>query len=77
MHLLQTSSTTLDDIVEPVNLGQTPGDIARKRGYATIAKIIDDAIPGQAPGSGGAGFRTLYDDEKPSPPVAPTNPKNR
>ncbi len=57
--------------------GQTPGDIARKRGYATIAKIIDDAIPGQAPGSGGAGFRTLYDDEKPSPPVAPTNPKNR
>jgi len=27
MHLLQTSSTTLDDIVEPVDLGQTPGDI--------------------------------------------------
>src|SRR5918994_2674600 len=27
MHLLQTSSTTLDDIVEPVDLGQPPGDI--------------------------------------------------
>ncbi|MGI8725616.1 MAG: cobaltochelatase subunit CobN [Methyloceanibacter sp.] len=28
MHLLQTSSTTLDDLVEPIDLGQTPGDIA-------------------------------------------------
>ena len=28
MHLLQTSSATLDDIVEPHDLGQTPGDIA-------------------------------------------------
>ena len=28
MHLLSTSSTSLDDIVEPVDLGQTPGDIA-------------------------------------------------
>lgn len=28
MHLLATSSTSLDDIVEPVDLGQTPGDIA-------------------------------------------------
>jgi cobaltochelatase CobN len=27
MHLLQTSAMTLDDIVEPVDLGQTPGDI--------------------------------------------------
>ncbi|MGV1015499.1 MAG: cobaltochelatase subunit CobN, partial [Methyloceanibacter sp.] len=27
MHLLQTSSTGLDDLVEPVDLGQTPGDI--------------------------------------------------
>jgi cobaltochelatase CobN len=27
MHLLQTSSTTFDDIVEPADLGQTPGDI--------------------------------------------------
>jgi cobaltochelatase CobN len=27
MHLLQTSAATLDDIVEPVDLGQTPGDI--------------------------------------------------
>jgi cobaltochelatase CobN len=28
MHLLTTSSTSLDDIVEPVDLGQIPGDIA-------------------------------------------------
>src|SRR5258705_11492638 len=28
MHLLTTSSRSLDDIVEPVDLGQTPGDIA-------------------------------------------------
>src|SRR5262245_34458251 len=28
MHLLATSSTTLDEIVEPVDLGQTPGDLA-------------------------------------------------
>jgi cobaltochelatase CobN len=27
MHLLQTSSATLDDIVEPLDLGQPPGDI--------------------------------------------------
>jgi cobaltochelatase CobN len=27
MHLLATSSTSLDEIVEPVDLGQTPGDI--------------------------------------------------
>ena len=27
MHLLQTSPATFDDIVEPVDLGQTPGDI--------------------------------------------------
>src|SRR3984957_20812933 len=28
MHLLTTSSTGLDEIVEAVDLGQTPGDIA-------------------------------------------------
>src|SRR4029079_19396256 len=28
MHLLATTSTSLDDIVEPVDLGQPPGDIA-------------------------------------------------
>jgi cobaltochelatase CobN len=27
MHLLQTTSASLDDIVEPLDLGQTPGDI--------------------------------------------------
>ena len=27
MHLLQTTSASLDDIVEPVDLGQAPGDI--------------------------------------------------
>src|SRR3970040_1731906 len=28
MHLLTTSSATLDDIVEPVDLAQPPGDVA-------------------------------------------------
>jgi cobaltochelatase CobN len=28
MHLLATSSTTLDELVEPIDLGQTPGDLA-------------------------------------------------
>src|SRR5215468_4434703 len=28
MHLLATSSASLDDIVEPIDLGQPPGDIA-------------------------------------------------
>lgn len=27
MHLLQTGSVGLDDMVEPVDLGQTPGDM--------------------------------------------------
>src|SRR6202047_3103112 len=27
MHLLATTSTTLDEIVEPVDLGQPPGDV--------------------------------------------------
>src|SRR5467141_457625 len=27
MHLLATTSATLDEIVEPVDLGQTPGDV--------------------------------------------------
>src|SRR5208282_2797825 len=27
MHLLTTTSTSFDDIVEPVDLGQTPGDV--------------------------------------------------
>ena len=27
MHLLQTSALSLDDIAEPIDLGQTPGDI--------------------------------------------------
>ena len=27
MHLLQTTASSLDDLVEPVDLGQTPGDI--------------------------------------------------
>lgn len=52
--------------------GQTPGDLARARGYRTIAGIVDDAVPGKLPGST-PGFRTLYDDEKPaaSPPRRP------
>ena len=27
MHILQTTSASLDDIVEPLDLGQPPGDI--------------------------------------------------
>ncbi len=27
MHLLTTTSTSFDDIVEPVDLGQSPGDV--------------------------------------------------
>ena len=39
MHLLQTSSTTLDDIVEPVDLGQTPGDIV-------VVSFVDSDLAG-------------------------------
>jgi len=52
--------------------GQTPGDLARARGYKTIAQIVDDAVPGEPPGSS-QGFRTLYDDDKP----APVSPRRR
>ncbi|MEJ2174316.1 MAG: ankyrin repeat domain-containing protein [bacterium] len=52
--------------------GQTPGDLARARGYKTIAQIVDDAVPGEPPGSS-PGFRTLYDDDKP----APVSPRRR
>jgi len=47
--------------------GQTPGDIARARGYKKIAEVVDNAVPGTPPGAGGPGFRTLYDDDKPKP----------
>jgi cobaltochelatase CobN len=39
MHLLQTSSTSLDDIVEPVDLGQTPGDIV-------VVSFVDSDLAG-------------------------------
>ena len=41
MHLLQTSSTTFDDIVEPVDLGQTPGDIV-------VLSFVDSDLAGLA-----------------------------
>src|SRR6185312_1253378 len=41
MHLLTTSSSSLDDIVEPVDLGQTPGDI-------TILSFADSDLIGLA-----------------------------
>jgi cobaltochelatase CobN len=41
MHLLQTSSTTLDDIAEPVDLGQTPGDIV-------VLSFVDSDLAGLA-----------------------------
>ena len=52
MHLLQTSSATLDDIVEPVDLGQTPGDIvvlsfadSDLAGLAAAYAAESDALP--------------------------------
>ena len=41
MHLLQTSSTTLDDIAEPIDLGQTPGDIV-------VLSFVDSDLAGLA-----------------------------
>jgi cobaltochelatase CobN len=41
MHLLQTSSATLDDIVEPVDLGQAPGDIV-------VLSFVDSDLAGLA-----------------------------
>ena len=52
MHLLSTSSTSLDDIVEPVDLGQPPGDIAilsfadsDLAGLAAAWAVEGDALP--------------------------------
>ena len=52
MHLLQTSSATLDDTVEPRDLGQSPGDIA-------ILSFADSDL---------AGLATAYAAEKGSLP---------
>src|ERR1700746_848923 len=41
MHLLATSAASLDDIVEPVDLGQPPGDIA-------LLSFADSDLPGLA-----------------------------
>jgi cobaltochelatase CobN len=41
MHLLSTSGTSLDDIVEPVDLGQSPGDV-------TILSFADSDLVGLA-----------------------------
>ena len=52
MHLLATTSTMLDDIVEPVDLGQTPGDIvvlsfadSDLSGLAAAWAMERDALP--------------------------------
>lgn len=52
MHLLTTSSTSLDDIVEPVDLGQPPGDMAilsfadsDLAGLAAAWAVERDALP--------------------------------
>src|SRR3990170_6041774 len=52
MHLLQTSSTTLDDIVEPVDLRQPPGDIvvlsfadSDLSGLAAAYALEKDSLP--------------------------------
>ena len=41
MHLLQTDAATLDDIAEPVDLGQTPGDIV-------VLSFVDSDLSGLA-----------------------------
>jgi len=41
MHLLQTSAATLDDMVEPVDLGQTPGDVV-------VLSFVDSDLAGLA-----------------------------
>src|SRR5919201_4384139 len=52
MHLLTTTSTTLDDIVAPVDLGQTPGDMvvlsfadSDLAGLAAAWAVERDALP--------------------------------
>jgi cobaltochelatase CobN len=52
MHLLATSSTTLDEIVEPVDLGQPPGDVvvlsfadSDLAGLAAAWALERDALP--------------------------------
>jgi len=50
MHLLQTSTTSIDDVVEPVDLGQTPGDIV-------VLSFADSDLAGLA-----AAYATEKDD---------------
>src|SRR6266849_5854861 len=52
MHLLATTSTTLDEIVEPVDLGQPPGDVvvlsfadSDLAGLAAAWAMERDALP--------------------------------
>src|SRR6267142_1552000 len=52
MHLLQTTSATLDDIVEPLDLDQPPGDIvvlsfadSDLAGLAAAYAVEKDALP--------------------------------
>jgi len=52
MHLLATTSTTLDEAVEPIDLGQPPGDIAvlsfadsDLSGLAAAWAVERDALP--------------------------------
>src|SRR3981189_2745384 len=52
MHLLATTSTTLDEIVEPVDLGQSPGEVvvlsfadSDLSGLAAAWAIERDALP--------------------------------
>src|SRR5216684_6752607 len=52
MHLLATTSTTLDEIVEPVDLGQPPGDLvvlsfadSDLAGIAAAWAMERDAVP--------------------------------
>ncbi|QIB33029.1 cobaltochelatase subunit CobN [Ancylobacter pratisalsi] len=52
MHILTTTSTSLDDLVEPVDLGQTPGDVV-------VLSFTDSDLGALARAQGGPGGAAL------------------
>ena len=58
MHILATSATTLDDLVEPVDLQQPPGDVV-------VLSFSDSDLAGLA-----AAHRRMAATQTPEPPPA-------
>ena len=58
MHLLATTSTSLDDIVEPVDLGQPPGEIASSRSPTAISPGLRRPGQSSAPRCRACGWRS-------------------